>query len=282
MKERISITIEKGIIRQVDSTVDGYKVKNRSHAIELLLSKAMRLNVPSKAVILAGGEGTRLRPLTYEIPKALLPIQGRTMTEHLFDLLKKYDIRDIILSIGHLGDKIKEYYGNGEAFGIHVTYVEENAPLGTAGPLRLCKPHLRGSFIVSNGDELKDINVPEMYKFHKQNKAAATIALTTVEDPSAYGVARLSGNRILEFVEKPPRDKAPSNLINSGFYILEEEVIDLIKDGFTMLEKDIFPKLAQQGKLFGYPFSGQWLNTGNMELYERAIKEWRGVSKDDT
>ncbi|MBI2141594.1 NDP-sugar synthase [Candidatus Woesearchaeota archaeon] len=105
-----------------------------------------------------------------------------------------------------------------------------------------------------------------------------TIALTTVDNPSMYGVARMQGGKILEFVEKPKKDEAPSNLINSGLYMMEPEVLDYIKsDGFSMLEKDVFPKLAQEGKLFGYPFSGQWYNTGTLELYEKAIKEWKDI-----
>ncbi|MBI1969650.1 NTP transferase domain-containing protein [Candidatus Woesearchaeota archaeon] len=280
MKERISITLDSQLVGQLDGMVDGKEIKNRSHAIELLLSKALKLDVPRKAVLLAGGKGTRLRPLTYEIPKGLIPVQGKTLTEHLFDLFKRYGITNIVLSIGHMGDKIKQHFGNGEKFGVQITYAEETQPLGTAGPLRLCKRLLQESFIVSNGDELKDINIPEMYKFHKQNNALATIALTTVSDPSAYGVARLSGNRILEFVEKPAVEKAPSKLINSGFYILEPAVLELIPEGFAMLETAVFPKLAKQGKLFGYPFSGQWFDTGTLERYERAIKEWRGISKN--
>jgi NDP-sugar pyrophosphorylase family protein len=105
-----------------------------------------------------------------------------------------------------------------------------------------------------------------------------TIALTEVEDPSQYGVAKLEGNKILKFIEKPKKEEAPSNLINSGLYIIEPEVIDMISDGFVMLERAVFPKLAENGKLFGYPFLGQWFDTGNMERYKKALKEWKGLS----
>ena len=275
MKERVTLTLDKNILREVDSKVDGFTVKNRSHAVELMILKALKAHVPKKAVILAGGQGTRLRPITYELPKALIPVHNKTLTEHLFDLFKKYDIRDIILAVGHMRDKIKNHYGDGTKFGIKLSYIEETTPLGTAGPLRLGKKMLDDTFIASNGDELKDLNIEEMYKVHRDNHALVTIALTTVQDPSQYGVARLSGSKILEFVEKPKKENAPSNLINSGFYIIEPEVIDLIPRGFSMLEKDVFPKLAKQGKLFGYPFSGQWFDTGNIKRYERALKEWK-------
>ena len=160
-----------------------------------------------KAIILAGGKGTRLRPLTYEVPKALLPIHGKTLTEHIFDLLKRHGITEIFMSIGHLSEKIKNYFKDGKKFGVDINYLEEKEPLGTAGPLRLAKEDLTESFFVSNGDELKDINLDEMYEQHKQNNALVTIALTEVGDPSQYGVVRLKGKKILEFVEKPKKKK---------------------------------------------------------------------------
>ncbi|RMF55384.1 hypothetical protein D6745_02245 [Candidatus Woesearchaeota archaeon] len=277
MKERVTLTIEKSLLDRVDKRIDRHRIKNRSHAVELLLSKALSENSPGKAVILAGGQGTRLRPITYEIPKALIPIQGKTMTEHLFDLFKKYGVRDIYLSVGYLKDKIIQAYGDGSRFGISIRYIKEEEALGTAGPLKLVKDELSSTFFVSNGDELKNINLEEMWEFHKKNKALATIALTTVEDPSAYGVARLNGSKIMEFVEKPKKSEAPSNLINAGLYLFEPEVIGMVKDGFCMLEKDVFPKLARKGQLFGYPFSGQWFDTGNNDRYARAIREWKGI-----
>jgi mannose-1-phosphate guanylyltransferase len=207
----------------------------------------------------------------------LLEINGKTITEHLLDLFKKNGIRDIILCVGYLKEKVKEYFEDGSRFGVNITYVEEDKPLGTAGPLKLAKQYLTDSFIVSNGDELKNLNLPRMFRLHKRKDALGTIALTSVNDPSQYGVAKLSGSRILEFIEKPKAEDAPSNLINAGFYILEPEVIDMIPDGFSMLEKDVFPKLARQGKLRGFPFAGQWFDIGNLERYEIAKKKWIGI-----
>ncbi len=278
MKERVTLTIDSNLLREIDRRVDGYKVKNRSHAVELILMQNLGGNIPKTAVILAGGIGTRLQPITYEVPKPLLTVHDKTLLEHLFDLFKRHGVKNVVISIGYKGDKIKSAIGNGRKFGINASYVEESKALGTAGPLKLAKPFLNDTFIVSNADELKDLDLMDMYLFHKENKAAATIALASVEDPSAYGVARLQGNRILEFIEKPKRENAPSNLINSGLYIFEPEVLDYIPDGFSMLEKDVFPRLAKEGKLYGYPFSGQWYNTGTLELYEKAIKEWKDIA----
>ncbi len=278
MKERITITLDDNLIKEIDSYISTATVQNRSHAISVLLRKSLGGQMPKKAVILCGGKGTRLRPITYEIPKVLMPIQGKTIVEHLFDLFKKYGVTDIYLAVYYLKEKIKDYFGDGARFGVKVTYIEEDKPLGTAGPIKKAAKYLNEPFFVTNGDELKDIKLDHMFKAHKRNNAMATIALTTVEDPSAYGVADLSGNRILSFVEKPKKEEAPSKLISSGFYILTPEVLNLISgDKFVMLEKDVFPKIAEKGKLIGFPFSGQWFDTGNIERYENALKNWKGL-----
>jgi NDP-sugar pyrophosphorylase family protein len=277
MKERVTLTLDRNILENVDRMVNGIDVRNRSHAIELILSKHLNLRELRTALILCGGEGTRLRPITYEIPKALVPVHGKPLLEHMFDLLKKYGINDIILSVGYMKEKIMNEKNNWSRLGLDISFVEESRPLGTGGPLRLAKDRLAKTFIVSNGDELKDINIIDMYDAHKRNKALATIALTTVDDPSQYGVARLEGERIIEFVEKPRKGEAPSNLINAGFYIMEPEVVRMIPKGACSIEKEIFPKLAKMGRLYGFPFSGQWFDTGTLERYERALKRWKGI-----
>jgi len=230
-----------------------------------------------KAIILAGGKGTRLRPLTYKIPKALIPVQGKTLTEHVIGVLKKLDIDEIILSISYMADKIKEYFGNGSKFNLKVSYAVEKEPMGTAGPL-IMLPKIKETFVMVNGDNLFNLDFKKMLELHKKNKATATIALTEIGDTTHYGVARLEGDKILEFIEKPKKEEASGRYINSGYYILEPDVFDIIKGkGFAMMEKDIFPKLAKEGKLFGYRDNGQWFDTGTLENYERVKKEWKGV-----
>jgi len=278
MKERITITLDKNLIQQIDKRIDGIDIKNRSQEIENLLSESLGANIPSKAVLLVGGKGTRLKPLTDKIPKALLEVQGKAVTEHIIDLMKKYGIRDIILCVGHLKGRIKNHFEDGSKFGVNITYIEEDEPLGTAGPLKLAKKYLKESFIVSNGDELKNINIPRMFRLHRRKDALATLALTTVDDPSQYGVAKLDGSRIMEFIEKPKKEDAPSNLINAGFYIMEPQVIDMIPEGFSMLEKDVFPKLARMNRLRGFPFAGQWFDIGTIERYKLAEKQWKGIN----
>lgn len=273
MKERLTVTLEKDILSSIDKTIDGSHIKNRSHAIELLLLKAFAGNVPKKALILAGGKGTRLEPITHEIPKPLIPIKGKPILQHIIELLKKHNIREVILSVGYKKEKIKEYFGDGSKFGINIVYTEEDKSLGTAGAVKLARQYLNDTFIIINGDNLYDIDITDIYLFHKQNNAVATMALTSTKEPSAYGVVELKGNKIVDFSEKPK--KTSSNFINSGFYIAEPAILDLIPEGFAMLEKDVFPKLARQGKLFGYPFSGQWFDITTLKDYDKAIKGWR-------
>jgi len=277
MKERVTLTINKQLLSQIDSKVDRISVKNRSHAVELYLRRALKGRVPSKAFILAGGKGTRMKPLTDKVPKPLLEVQGKSLLEHNLDFLKRFGIRDVIISVGYLKEKIIAKFQDGTAYDMHITYVEENEPLGTAGPIRKVKELLQdGPFLVLNADEMKDVNLEKLYKEHLRNEAIATIALTTVKDPSMFGVAMLDGNRILRFVEKPSKGTAPSKLINAGLYIFEPEVLELIPEGFAMLETDVFPKLARTDKLYGYPFAGQWACPETPEWLKRVDKEWEG------
>ena len=229
-----------------------------------------------KALIMAGGFGTRMKELTDNVPKPMLSLQGRPILEYSIELCKRFGISDIAISIYHFGDMIKEYFGDGTRFGVRIVYVEEKEPLGTGGALRLFKEWFTEPFMMCNADELKDINLQEMYNHHMMSSSLATIALTKVDDPSQYGVVDLQGNQILKFVEKPPRGEEPSNYINAGLYILEPDAIKLIPEGFTMVEKDLFPTLAKNGKLNGYKFEGQWFDTGTPQRYAQTEKNWKG------
>jgi len=275
-RERLTITLRNDLLKELDSKVDGIKIRNRSHAIEVMIAKVLESRRVKQAVILAGGKGTRMRPLTYEMPKPMIPLKGKPLIQHIMELCRKYEIREIILSIGYLGDKIREHFGDGSHLGLDIKYIEEKEELGTAGPLHLARKYLNGPFLMFNGDVLSDIDLAEMISFHTEQKASATLSLTQVEDTSSFGVARLNGNKIVGFIEKPKAGEA-SKLINAGVYVLEPGIIDYIPEGKSMLEQDVFPKLSAEGKLYGYPFSGQWFDTGTPEAYERAIKNWKGV-----
>jgi NDP-sugar pyrophosphorylase family protein len=271
VKERITITLDSELIKQIDKRIDGRIIKNRSQQIEILLTKSLGTYRPEKAVVLAGKKSDKT------IPSCMLKIQDKTVAEHIFDLLKKYGIREVIMIVCHLKEKVMDYFEDGAKLGVSITYIEESEELGTGGALRLAKEQLNDSFILTNGDELKNLNIPRMFRLHKRKNALATVALTTVGNPKDYGVASLSGSRILDFREKPT-DEETSNLINAGFYILEPKIVDLIPKGHSSLERDVFPKLAKTGKLRGFPIAGQWFDVTDSQRYEVAKKKWLGVN----
>ena len=277
MKERVTLTIEKNILEKIDSRIDGSKVKNRSHAVELMLIKALSSNRPRKAIILAGGRGNRLGSIIETIPKPLIEVKGKPLLQWNIELLRSHGIKEIMISVGYMADKVKEYFGDGEKFGVKIFYTQDEFPLGTAGPIKKVKDFVTETTIVCNADELKDIDLDEMYEYHKNNQGLCTIALTTVDDPSAFGVALLNGDKIVTFIEKPSRENAPSNLINAGLYFLEPALIKYIPDGFSQIEQDVFPKLAKEDKLYGYHFSGQWLPTDTPDKLEIAKEDWKGI-----
>jgi mannose-1-phosphate guanylyltransferase len=273
MRERVTLTLDADLLGKIDQSIDGHTIKNRSHAVELLLFKAMGSEHPKKAIILAGGKSNVLKPVIGSTPHILAPIKNKPVIEHVIELFKKYGVSEVIISLHHSSEKVKKHF-EGKDLGIKLTFIEEKFPLGTAGPLRLAKSHLTSTFFVANADELKNIDLTDMYNFHREHNGLATIALTTIDDPSKYGVANMTGNHILDFVEKPKKQNAPSNLINAGLYVMEPEVIDYIPDGFARFEYDVFPKLARESRLIGYSFSGQWFALDSVEDYKNADKKW--------
>jgi len=237
-----------------------------------------------KAIIIAGGKGTRLAPLTDTLPKALVPIDEQNLTEHVLEILKKHGITDVTLSLAHMSDKVKEYFENNKPEGVNLSYLEEKEPMGTAGPLLLLKQSGNipdEDFLMLNGDNLYSMDISDMIEFHKKHPGLATVALHEVDDPSSFGVVDMDDTKIKRFVEKPIKEEAPSNKINSGYYVLSPEVFDYVPDGDrAMMEHDIFPQLAEAGLLHGYEGQGQWFDTGTPERYDRVKKEWRGVKKE--
>lgn len=227
-----------------------------------------------KAIILAGGLGTRLRPLTDAIPKPLLLIKGRPIIEHAILNFKKHDIEEIILSIGYQADKIKEYFGDGAKWGVKIDYCIEDVPLGTGGAIKKAAQGIKETLVAINGDNLADFDWSEAISAHKKTGAKITLQLYPVEDVTKFGIARLEGNKIVEFVEKPTVEQAPSNLNNAGGYIFEPEVLEVLPDGFCMIEKDCFEKVAGQGVIFAYRHASQWYPTDTMEKYLLADEKF--------
>lgn len=273
MVERITITIKNDILKKIDKMIDKRDVKSRSHAVESLLLKAINKTDLNTALILAGGSGTRLRPITYEIPKPMIPIHGRPILEYQINLLRKYDIRNILLSVGNMHEKVREYFGNGSRFGVNITYLIEEKPMGNIYPLYLARNFIKNAFIVMNVDTLMNPDIPEIFDFHKKQSTLATILLVLKEMPRG-GIVVMKGNHITRFVEKPKTTAA--NLINAGFYIFEPEVLSLVKKkGF--IEEILFPSLAMRKQLSGFVHDGKIFDIGTNEGYEKAIKEWSSI-----
>ncbi len=228
-----------------------------------------------KGFILAAGEGTRLYPVVLEIPKPLLPVNRIPVLTYLIRLYLKHGVNDIkiIIQEKHVEDfhKWKTQYFRKEK----IDFIVEKKPSGTFGALSKIEPDwFTEPIVVSNGDELKEINLQKMMDFHVQKGGTATIGLVSVGNPQDYGVVKMDGDRIIEFIEKP---KVPvSNYINSGIYIMEPAIESYYppKARFSMLETDLFPELVKEKKLYGYKFKGRWQDIGTFKRWEEAIKTW--------
>jgi len=227
-----------------------------------------------KAIILAGGLGTRLRPLTDSTPKPLLPVKQKPIIEHAILNFKKHGILDVILSIGYRADKIKAYFGDGTKWGVKIDYCLEDQPLGTGGALKKAAAGIQEKFIAINGDNLADFDWTEILRTHRENSARLTLALYPVEDVTKFGIARLDEGRIVEFIEKPSKEKAPSNLNNAGGYVFEPDVLEILPEGVSSIERDCFEKLDAIGKVFAYIHEGQWFPTDTLEKYKKADEEY--------
>ncbi len=276
-RERITVTIRQELLRGLDRMIDHQNIRNRSHALEILLSRALKSNT-HQAVILASGIGVKMRPFTYEIPKPLIPVKGRPLLEHGIELLHRHGVNDIIITVSHLADKIVGHFGDGAKLGVNITYVRESKPSGTGGALLAARKYIDDSpFVLLYGDVLVNLDTSEFIQTHQQVKAAiGTLALTSVANPSKYGAVRLRGNRVVEFSEKPDEDNEVSRLVFAGCAIFNPSVANYIpkKRGIISLERDVFPALIKQGRLYGYPFEGRWFDVSTPEVYAQALKSW--------
>jgi len=234
-----------------------------------------------KAIILAGGKGTRLYPVTYEIPKPLLPVKRKPIINYLVDLFLEQEIKEIAILINKdFREEFdwwqKRYYPSANSGQIpSIKFFEEKEPLGTFGGLWYVKKWVKNSpFFLTNGDELKKIDLKKMNAHHLRFPVLATIALVKVPDPQNYGVVLCKNGLVEEFIEKPA--EPPTRFINSGLYLFSPEILQSHPGPkFTMVETDIFPQLAKEQKLAGFKFNGKWMDCGNFIRYEDAIKKWK-------
>jgi mannose-1-phosphate guanylyltransferase len=225
-----------------------------------------------KSIILVGGEGTRLRPLTYSVVKSMVPVVNRPFIEHVISRLALHNIREIVLAMGYKPDSIFQYFKNGAGTDLKLRYSMEERPLGTAGAVKNVAEDQDSTFFVLNGDVFSDIDYTGMLNFHMQNRAMATIALTYVEDPTKFGVVETdSTGRVKRFVEKPKLEEVTSHWINAGVYILEPQVLNYIPQGQPyMFETGVFPAMLDKAeRVFAYPSTAYWIDMGTPEKYHQ-------------
>lgn len=271
-RERITITLQPGIVDLLDKLVDGQKIRNRSHAVEVLLSQTL-IPRSTRVLILAGGTGVNFRPLTYEMPKAMIPLGGRPLLEHTLDRLRNAGLTNVTISLGHLGNQIREYFGDGKRFGLTISYIEQEKVRGTAKPLFQAKSLFnQAAFLLLYADVVSDIDYTKFIEFHRSQKnVLATMALASEDNVKDWGVARLNGSTITAFEEKPKRPETKSHLVNAGMYVLDPKIFEYITKDDDRLEHDIFPRLAEEGKLSGFSLDGYWYDVATPKVYEEVI-----------
>jgi mannose-1-phosphate guanylyltransferase len=228
-----------------------------------------------QALILAGGEGTRLRPLTSTVPKPVVELVDRPFIAFMIEWLRGHGVDDVILACGFMADGVQKVLGDGSALGVRLRYVQEPTPLGTGGALKYAEDLLAERFLMLNGDVLTDIDLTAQLRQHERTGARVTVALMGVDDPSAYGLVRRSADlAVTEFVEKPSSDEISTHLVNAGSYVIEREVLGEMAPAGTRIsiERELFPALVGRG-LYGYEAQGYWMDIGTPERYLQATFE---------
>jgi mannose-1-phosphate guanylyltransferase len=230
-----------------------------------------------KAILLAGGMGTRLRPLTAHTPKPIVPIFNRPFLYYQLDLLRKIpEIDEVILSLNYQPRRIEEIFGDGADIGLRIRYVVEPQPLGTAGAVKYAEEFLTDSVVVFNGDVLTEVDLASVIRLHRERKAKATIVLTPVENPSAYGLVETDAQgNVTRFLEKPKADEITCDTINAGIYVLEPETFDRIPANTNWsIERSYFPSLVERGETFvAYIYRGYWIDIGTREKYRQVHRD---------
>ncbi|WP_313562280.1 nucleotidyltransferase family protein, partial [Ruminiclostridium cellobioparum] len=223
-----------------------------------------------KAIIMAGGEGSRLRPLTCDLPKPMVPVLNKPVLEHTIELLKNYGIKEIGITLMYHPQIIKDYFGSGKNLGVKITYFIEESPLGTAGGIKNAESFLDEPFIVISGDSITDLNLEMAVEYHREKNSLATIILSKVDDPLEYGVVLTDGTgRITGFLEKPSWGELFSDTVNTGTYILEPEILNYIDaDKNLDFSRDLFPRLLSASKkMYGYVAPEYWCDMGDIRSY---------------
>jgi mannose-1-phosphate guanylyltransferase len=240
-----------------------------------------------RAVALIGGKGTRLRPITQTVPKSMVPLRNKPYVQYMVDTMRAAKLSGAVFSMGYLPEPIQSYFAARDTNGFSLDYVVEDQPLGTAGGMKNAEEYLdQGPFIATNGDVLSGINLAEVVEAHLESDALATITLTAVDDPTAYGLVEVDHRlRVKRFVEKPGSDEVRTSLINAGIYVLERQVLNMIPKGKEVsIEREIFPQLQATGRLSAFVSSAYWRDIGTPRSYLAASNDVLSgtVGRDDS
>ncbi len=256
---RLTITLEQKILRYLDSIVDKKKIRNRSHAIEYVLNKYFSPKITKALVLAAGGSCTE------KVCKVMQKVAGRPALHNIVEKLTNFGIKEITIVVGRGQEEIKDYFGNGEKFGVSIIYIEQKKPgSGTAKAIFSAKQNFDNQpFILWYGDVWADLDLSDLASTYLKEKKPATMALTSVREPGGWGVVGLSGLSVVSLLEKPGKVDHNSYLINAGIYVLDPKLLDNIKKDTVSFEREILPDLIRDNKLCGHVFAGKWEDIGN-------------------
>ena len=291
MRKRFCMTLDNALMTKIDGLVDGSRFKNRSQTTEYLIRLGLDTLQPERtAVILCGGLGTRLRPLTFVTPKPMLPVGGQPLLEYQINYLSKYSFDRIILATGYLQEQIVRYFSERKDIGEKIAYSFEKEPMDTGGALKNAEHLLRGDFLTLNSDVVFDsLDLNRLLDFHRSTRGLATVVLVRVREPSRFGLVELNHeNLITDFIEKPKVVLSDSAWVNAGIYVLSPKVLKRIRAGRSVsLEKDIFPKLAKERMVYAFKYNGYWSDVGTQSDYVKVCRDiltgtlkvpWLGLS----
>jgi mannose-1-phosphate guanylyltransferase len=267
-RERITITLKSDIIKQLDTIIDGKKIRNRSNAIETIIIERFKDHLLQKAILVGSTYDITINGK--RIPKILLPLGRQTLIERNIKALRSVGIRDIVIATGEWKSEIEQALGNGERYGVSIRYYEKED--GTGGILDDLQKESIGTFLMANNDILLEtVDIGDMYQFHKKNGGLGTIAVTAVEDATMLGSIFMKGNLVTSFREKMKDKDMQSHLINAGVYIFEPDTCQLGTKKYSMLEQDVFPTLAEKKKLYGYQIGKNWVHLHDEERYRQYM-----------
>ncbi len=254
-KKRISLTIEKDLLRKVDSLIDGIKFRNRSQVVEFLLREALKLEKVSKAIILAGGKKEKL--LYKDTYKPLYKVKGKPLILWILEKLKKANVSQITIAGGPITDQVFKLVGDGSELGLSISYIREKEPLGTAGVIKKIANKLDSTFFVIYGDEFFDFDLKEMINFHRSNRSLATIAIATTHLEKSKDFIKILGNKVVGFTS--PAKETRSFYVSAGVFLFEPEALKFFPEK-GWIEKDVLPRLIRSGRVYAFTFTGEWFH----------------------